>query len=177
MATTKKSEILKLYSEGYEIKSIIEKGFTKKYVMQVLKEITKSNSNSKSADNSNIAALKQLTSTIENLQSKYNQLNINIDINISIKVNDYNDSSNENKTALLNPVTTFRSIGEDALKEKLITLPLEDLIKISKTYTPDFSGKIYKRQDAKLIIEYIIERASSLSKVGQVFRNISNSEQ
>lgn len=88
----------------------------------------------------------------------------------------YNNVSTENKTPLLNPVTTFRDIGKDALKEKLITLPLEDLVKITKTYTPDFSGKIYKKEDVNLIIEYIIERASSLSKVGQVFRNVNNPE-
>ena len=67
-------------------------------------------------------------------------------------------------------------MGRDRLKEKLMTLTLKDLVKITRTYTLDLSGRIYRKKDINLIIDYIIDRAISLSKVGQVFRNVSNPE-
>lgn len=174
MIITKKAQILQLYNDGYKANDIINKGFTKKYVSQVLKEFVNSTPTTTFASVLRIDALKELVSTVEHLQNKYDGLNINI--NISIKVDGYNKFPTENKSALLNPISTFRDIGTHALKEKLVPLSLKDLIKIAKTFTPDLSGKIYRRKDVTPIIDYIVERATNLSKVGQVFRNVVNSE-
>lgn len=170
MKLTKKSQILQLHNEGYGIDDIIEKGFTKKYTSQVLKEVTTSNLTVTSIGKAKMDDVNQLISIVEYLQNKYDNLNLNI--NISIKFDGYNNISNECKPLLLNPVTTFRDIGKVALKEKLLTLPINDLIKIAKTYTPDLSGIIYRKKDVALIIDYILNRANSLSKVGQLFRNM-----
>ena len=175
MAITKKSQILQLHNEGYGSNDIIQKGFTKKYVTQVLKEVTNPTFPIAFTNKPKTDDLNQLISTVEYLQNKYDKLTINI--NISIKVDGYNSVSTENKSPLLNPVTTFRDIGKDALKEKLITFPLKDLVKIAKTYTPDLSGKIYRKKDMALIIDYIVERATNLSKMGQVFRNVCKQEE
>ena len=171
MVITKKDQILKLYDEGYKIDDIIKEGFTKKYINQVLKKLKISISTKTDTDNSSMAELKQLVSTVENLKRKYDGLNINIDI--TIKVDGYNNSSSEVKTPLLNPVTTFRDIGGDGLKDKLIAFSLKDLIKIARAYTPDLSCSIYRKKDVNIIIQYIIQRADSLSKLGQVFRNVT----
>jgi len=168
MIITKKAQILQLYNEGCKIDDIINKGFSKKYVSQVLKELVNSNPTTTFTSVPKIDALKELVSTVEHLQNKYDGLNISI--NISIKVDGYNEFPCENKSALLNPITTFRDIGTHALKEKLVPLSLKDLIKIAKTFTPDLSGKIYRKKDVSPIIDYIVERATTLSKVGQVFR-------
>lgn len=172
MKFTKKSQILQLHNEGYGIEDIIGKGFTKKYASQVLKEVTTSKRTVTSTHKTKMNDIKQLVSTVEYLQNKYDHLNLNI--NISIKFDGYNNISNESKTLLLNPVTTFRDIGKVALKEKLLTIPINDLIKIAKTYTPDLSGIIYRKKDVALIVDYIVQRATNLSTVGQVFRNVSN---
>lgn len=39
-----------------------------------------------------------------------------------------------------------------------------------KTYILDLNEGIYKQKDVNVVINYIIERASKLSKMGQVFR-------
>ncbi|MBU3161625.1 hypothetical protein KPL37_18165 [Clostridium frigoris] len=172
MAITKKSQILQLHNEGYGIDDIIGKGFTKKYASQVLKEVTNSKPTVTSTHKTKMNYIKQLVSTVEYLQNKYDHLNLNI--NISIKFDGYNNISSESKILLLNPVTTFRDIGKVALKEKLLALPINDLIKIAKTYTPDLSGIIYRKRDVALIVDYIIERSTNLSKLGQVFRDTNN---
>jgi len=38
-------------------------------------------------------------------------------------------------------------------------------------------AKSIEKKDEALIIDYIIERATNLSKVGQVFRNVRNPEE
>lgn len=76
----------------------------------------------------------------------------------------------------LNPVTVIRDIGKDGLREKLLLLKLQDLLTIAKTYTPDLNHKIYKEENVNLIIDYIIERSYTLSKMGQVFRTVSKPE-
>jgi len=174
MVITKKSQILQLHNEGYDINDIIKKGFTKKYATQILKEVNTAKSPITPNNNPKVDDLKQLVTTVEYLQNKYDNLIVNI--NISIKFDGYNNTPNESKITLLNPVTTLRSIGKVALKEKLFLLPLSDLIKIAKTYTPDPSSIIYRKKDAALIIEYIVDRANNLSKVGQVFRNVNTPE-
>ncbi|MGH4052830.1 MAG: hypothetical protein ACREVX_16130 [Clostridium sp.] len=172
MIITKKAQILQLYNDGYKSDDIIKKGFTKKYVSQVLKDVTNTDPATTLANASTINSLKELVSTVEYLQNKYDGLNINI--SISIKVDSYNDIPIENKSELFNPVTTFRDIGTNALKEKLMPLSLKNLVKIAKTYTPDLSCKIYRKKDILLIVDYIVERATNLSRVGQVFRNVGN---
>lgn len=174
MKVTKKDQIIQLYKEGIEIEGIIKKGFTKKYVNQVLKDLKFSDFVAPSNNKFNVSDVKQLASVLEMLQSKSDKIKINI--NISIKVDSCSDASSNPKTPLLNPVTVFRDVGEDRLKEQLMLLQLEDLIKIAKAYTPDLNGKIYKQKNVNVLIDYIIERASKLSKVGQVFRTVSKSE-
>ena len=171
MVITKKAQIMKLNNEGYKIDDIIKKGFTKKYINQVLKKLKISMATKTDTENSSMAELKQLVSTVEDLQKKYDGININI--NIEIKVDGHNNRSSEVKKPLLNPVTTFRDIGGEGLKEKLITFSLKDLIKIARAYTPDLSCSIYRKKDVNIIIQYIIQRADSLSKLGQVFRNVT----
>lgn len=171
MGFTKKDQIIQLYKEGFGVEDIIKKGFTKKYINQVLKAFKGPDSVD---PKTNIESIKELLSLIENLQDKSDK--INVKVNISIKVDGFNTTSSDNESSLLNPVTIFRDIGKDSLKEQLALLPLEDLLKIVKTYTPDLNGKIYKQKNVNTIIDYIIERASSLSKVGQVFRSVSKSE-
>ncbi|MBI6874886.1 hypothetical protein [Clostridium aciditolerans] len=174
MKVTKKDQIIQLYKEGIGIEGIIQKGFTKKYVNQVLKDLKSSDFVTPSNNKFNINDIKQLTSVLEMLQNKSDRINMHI--NISIKIDSCSDASNDTKIPLLNPVTAFRDVGEDRLKEELMLLQLEDLIKITKAYTPDLNGKIYKQKNVNVIIDYIIERASKLSKVGQVFRTVSKSE-
>lgn len=174
MKDTKKDKIIQLYKEGLAVENIINKGFTKKYVNQVLKDLKSSDFVTSSDNKFNINDIKQLTSIVEMLQSKSDKININI--NISIKVDSCNDSLKNSKTPLLNPVTVFRDIGGDGLKERLMLLQLKDLLKIVKTYTPDINGKIYKEKNLNVVVDYIVERASKLSKIGQVFRTVSKSE-
>jgi hypothetical protein len=74
-------------------------------------------------------------------------------------------------SCLLNPVTLYRDIGADELKKQLMFLELKDLLKIIRTYTPDLNGKIYREKNIVLVIDYIIDRASKLSRIGHVFRS------
>lgn len=172
MKVTKKDQIIQLYKEGLGIDDIIKKGFTKKYVNQVLKDLKTTDSVSLHSNNFTISDVKELASILEMLQNKSDKININI--NIEIKVDSHNATSNNTNTPLLNPVTVFRDIGMDGLKGQLMLLQLEDLIKIVKAYTPDLDGKMYKNKNKDVVIDYIIERASKLSKLGQVFRDVSN---
>ncbi len=171
MRITKKDQIIELHKKGFGIEDIIKKGFTKKYINQVLKNLKDSDSVDSSNNKTTIGHIKELLSILEDLQNKSDKININI--NISIKVDTCSNTTSNNKAPLLNPVAIFRDIGKDGLKEQLMLLQLEDLLKIIKTYTPDLNGKIYKQKNLNIIIEYIVERASNLSKVGQVFRTVS----
>ena len=128
MAISKKDQILQLHNKGYGNDEIIKNGFTKKYVNQVLKGFANSDSNAVPTNTNSIDTLKQLISTVEDLQSKYNQLNINI--SISIKVDGVKNVSVKSDNPLLNPVTTYRDIGKDGLKDKLLLLSIKDLVKI-----------------------------------------------
>lgn len=168
MKNTKKNQIIKFYKDGLDIDNIIKKGFNKKYVKQVLRDFKTSNPDFSSNKKTNIHDIKQLATILEDLQNKYDKFNINI--NISINVSSYNPNSINTNMSLLNPVTAFRDIGAAKLKEQLKLFKLDELIKIAKLYTPDLNGTIYKQKDANVIIEYIAERASKLSKIGQVFR-------
>lgn len=172
MKVTKKDQIIQLYKEGLGIEDIVKKGFTKKYINQVLKNLKFTGFVPSPNNNFSTNDIKQLASVLEMLQDKSDKININI--KISIKVDTCSASSSIIKAPLLNPVTTFRDIGGDGLKEKLVLLELEALIKIAKAYTPNSDGKIYKQKNPNVVIDYIIERASKLSKLGQVFRNVSN---
>lgn len=174
MKVTKKDQIIKLYKKGLEIEDIVKKGFTRKYINQVLKDFKASDSIIEADNKFNINDVKQLASVLEMLENKSDK--INVEINISIKIDSTSAASNNTNAPLLNPVNVFRDIGEDGLKEQLMSLQLKDLIKIAKTYTPDLNGRIYKQKNTKVVIDYIVERASNLSKVGQVFRTSSKSE-
>lgn len=174
MKVTKKDQIIQFYKKGLKIEDIVKKGFAKKYVNQVLKDVKASPPSSQIDNKFNINDVKQLASVLETLQNKSDK--INIEINISIRIDGISNSSNNTKDPLLNPVAIFRDVGEDGLKEQLISLQLKDLIKIAKTYTPDLNGKIYKQRNAEVVINYIVERASKLSTVGQVFRTSNKNE-
>ncbi|MTK11590.1 MAG: hypothetical protein F8N39_05715, partial [Clostridiaceae bacterium] len=82
MKVTKKDQIIQLYKEGLGIEDIIKKGFTKKYVNQVLKDLKPSDFIASSNKKFNINDLKQLVSTLETRQNKSDKININIDISI-----------------------------------------------------------------------------------------------
>ncbi|WP_206154880.1 hypothetical protein [Clostridium muellerianum] len=171
MKITKKDQIIQLYKKGLEIESIVKKGFNRKYVNQVLKNIKAqipTSPHNKEVNINSANDLKQLASILEDLQSKCDNVIVNIDI--SIKVESCTSSSNDIKIPLLNPITVFRDIGQDRLKEQLKLFKLEDLMKIIKTYIPDLNGKIYKQKNINSVIDYIIESVSKLSKVSQVFK-------
>ncbi|EET88949.1 hypothetical protein CcarbDRAFT_0588 [Clostridium carboxidivorans P7] len=168
MKITKKSQIIKFYKDGLDINTIIEKGFNKKYVKQVLRNFEASNKKT------NVNDIKKLAEILEELQKKCDKLNINV--NISISVNSCNPDSISNNIPLLNPVTAFRDMGEAKLRAQLKLFKLEQLINIVKVYTPDLNGRIYRQKDINVVIEYIVERASKLSKMGQVFRTTSTHE-
>ncbi|AGY77726.1 hypothetical protein [Clostridium autoethanogenum] len=174
MKITKKYQIIKFYKDGLDIDNIIGKGFNKKYVKQVLRDFKASNFDSSSNNKANVDDIKQLAAILEDLQNKCDKLNINI--NISISVNSCNPNSINTNMPLLNPVTAFRDIGAARLKEQLNLFKLDELIKMIKVYTPDLNGIIYKQKDINVVIEYIVERSSKLSKMGQVFRTASAHE-
>jgi len=169
MKITKKSQIIQLYKEGYDIDSIEKKGFNRKYIRQVLKTINipskKTSSNNKNSKN-NIDELKEIISLLERLPN----LSSKIDININIKIETEKDNNNLKNQELINPVILIREIGSENLRKELSNYNLESLIKIAKTYTPDYNKKIYKKKDKNEIIDFIVERASKLAKVGQAFR-------
>ena len=77
--------------------------------------------------------------------------------------------------AVLNPITTFRDLGPEGLKDQLDVLDIKQVITIARRYTPDLSTCIYRKKINK-IIEYVIIRSDGLSKTGQVLRMISNNE-
>lgn len=178
MKITQKDQILQLHKEGYKIEEIIQKGFNKKYVNQVLKNIMSPPEHSSTDLQKNIRDLKYVISLLEGLCNDPQKINIKLNVSIEIATDKSitNDSAGSVTTqqSLLNPVALFRELGEDCLRKKLKDYQLTDLLKIAKTYTPDLSRKIYKEKNSDLIIDYIIERASTLSKVGQVFRSMSN---
>ncbi|WPC40075.1 hypothetical protein [Clostridium sp. JS66] len=174
MKITKKDHIIKFFKDGLDVDNIIEKGFNKKYVKQVIRNFKASNFDSPSNKKTNIDDIKQLAEILEGLQNKCDKLNINV--NISISVNSCNPDSISNNIPLLNPVTAFRDIGEAKLRKQLKLFKLEQLINIVKVYTPDLNGRIYRQKDINVVIEYIVERASKLSKMGQVFRSTNTPE-
>lgn len=175
MRNTKKNQILQLHKAGYGPEEIINKGFSKKYVTQVLKSIDETSLVAIPTSNkTRINDIKQIISILENLDNASNKMDIKI--NISIKIDSTNTVSEDINVPLLNPIATIRIIGEAGLKEKLKLLQLDDLLKIIKKYTPDISGKINKKKDLSVLISYIVERSSNLSKLGQVFRNENQSE-
>lgn len=77
---------------------------------------------------------------------------------------------------LLNPVVTYRIDGEQGLRKKLELIELAELKKITRTYTPDCNGVIYRLKDTNKIIDYIIERAEKLSCLGQCFRQLDEED-
>lgn len=174
MKITKKNQIIKFYKDGLDIDNIIEKGFNKKYVKQVLRDFKASNFDSSSNKKTNVNDIRQLAEILEDLQNKCDKLNINI--NISISVNSCNADSISSNIPLLNPVTAFRDMGAAKLRKQLKLFKLEQLINMVKVYTPDLNGMIYKQKDINVVIEYIVERASKLSKMGQVFRTTNTHE-
>lgn len=169
MKITKKDQIIKFFKDGLDVDNIIEKGFNKKYVKQVIRNFKASNFDSPSNKKTNVNDIKQLAEILEDLQNKYDKLNINV--NISISVNSCNPDPISNNIPLLNPVIAFRDMGETNLRKQLKLFKLKQLINIVKVYTPDLNGRIYRQKDTNVVIEYIVERASKLSKMGQVFRN------
>lgn len=76
----------------------------------------------------------------------------------------------------LNPVTTYRSIGEYGLRDKTKDFEISELITIIRYYCPDINGKIYRSKDKQTIINYMVERSEKLSMIGQVFRGVSEKE-
>ncbi len=174
MKTTKKNQIINFYKDGLYIDNIIEKGFNKKYVKQVIRDFKASNFDSPPNRKTNVDDIKQLAEILEDLQNKCDKLNINV--NISISVNSCNPDSISNNIPLLNPVTAFRDMGEAKLRKQLKLFKLEQIINMIKVYTPDLNGRIYRQKDINVVIEYIVEIASKLSKMGQVFRNTSTDE-
>lgn len=174
MKITKKDQIIKFFKDGLDVDNIIEKGFNKKYVKQVIRNFKASNFDSSSNKKTNIDDIKQLAEILEDLQNKYDKLNINV--NISISVNSCNPDSISTNIPLLNPVIAFRDLGEAKLRKQLKLFKLEQLINIVKVYTPDLNGRIYRQKDINVVIEYIVERASKLSKMGQVFRSTNTPE-
>lgn len=174
MKITKKNQIIKFYKDGIDIDNIIEKGFNKKYVKQVIRDFKASDFYSSPIKKTNVNNIKQLAKMLEDLQNKCDKLNINV--TISISVNSCNPDSISNNIPLLNPVTAFRDMGAAKLRGQLKLFKLEQLINIVKVYTPDLNGRIYRQKDINVVIEYIVERASKLSTMGQVFRTASTHE-
>ena len=74
--------------------------------------------------------------------------------------------------AKLNSTVTYREKGADELRKELAELELSELKIIIKKYCPDFNGTMYRKKDKdkQIVIDYIVERSSNLSKSGQCFR-------
>lgn len=75
---------------------------------------------------------------------------------------------------LINPVVYYREHNEQGLRSKLNEYSLEELIKITKTYTPDLNRTMYRCKNKEKVIEYIITRSSKLSVLGGVFKTLDN---
>ncbi|GKU24488.1 hypothetical protein [Clostridium folliculivorans] len=246
MKISKKTEIIKLYEEGLSIEDISSKGFTKKYVKQVLKNSKLLSEAISSAlpteflepvtteepkieiaeppvveevpteieappeESNNSSSLKEVITLLQSLEEASAQVDISLNISVKIDIDNTiktgesahrdcitNASEYDKNTAsetvkncscptepdtvcnplseensLLNPVAALRALGEGGLKDKLSSLNPKDLINIIRTYTPDLTGKVYRKRNKNAIIEYIVEKSSSLSKLGQVFREV-----
>jgi len=74
--------------------------------------------------------------------------------------------------AKLNSTVIYREKGAEGLRKDLKELELSELKIIIKTYCPDFNGTMYRKKDKdkQIVIDYIVERSSKLSKSGQCFR-------
>lgn len=235
MKISKKDEIIKLYEEGLSIEDIASKGFTKKYVNQVLKkakllnkavsaalptetlepiiteepkietnephvlEETPTEVETSQEEVKNSSSLREVITLLESLEKASAKVDISLNISVKIDIDNTIETGTSNNThcnnpskaesncncspetatvnnclceedSLLNPVDALSALGEGGLKDKLASLNPKELINIIKTYTPDLTGKVYRKRNKNAIIEYILEKSSSLSKLGQVFK-------
>lgn len=221
---TKKDDILLMLAEGKTIDDIVNNGFNRKYVNEVIRNSKGSNSNTLNTEahveNSDVSETKKdneilcLHKDIENIKKilNYDIQKINTDnkieskkkqfveaikmlqfivsneqllqyisLNINIAVTDSgvkdiftkSIKSTEQRPKInyekINPIAVYREEGEVALKNILQECRINELKNIARQYTPDTRGYVYKWNDSSKIINYIVERASSLSEKGSVF--------
>lgn len=220
--STKKEEILKLVEEGKTIQDLVQMGYNKKYIKEVLRSLNNKGDNQNKArdieenidiedanliamqkdineikkflrvqDNMNLQSFpinskietkkKQLEETIKilNFINNNEQLLNYICLNINISISDNSENARmekvitqrlkDNVDIKVNPVEIFRQKGEHELKNILSKIDINGLKDIARQYTPDARGYVYKWNDTVKIIDYIIERAGSLSEKGSVF--------
>lgn len=210
---TKKEQILNLVAEGKTLADILQLGFNKKYVKEVMRETNKKNDKNLNIDKSKNDVITQMQKEIKEIKKllkehgsvnkkesldddkfllKKQQLNqalkilnfvknneqflnyIQLDINIAITNIEKNRKSESVKFKgtndfKINPIEIYRNSGEVTLRELLNSFNLEQLKYIARQYTPDARGYVYKWNDSNKIINYIVERSTSLSEKGSVF--------
>lgn len=212
---TKKNQIIRLIESGESLENIINRGFNKKYVGEVARNIKNTEKIEKHSENeknillkikNDVNEIKTMLASPETFYSKKDkaeygskdktvQLNEvlkilefikendkllkSINLNISISISEENIDKRNQKGSLnkdpktisikINPIDTYRSEGEETLREILNKFEVEDLREIAKQYTPDVRGYVYKWNDKGDVIDYIVDRSGSLSKKGNVF--------
>lgn len=83
----------------------------------------------------------------------------------------------ERKIAV-NPIVEVREHGVDTLREKLTALELKEILFIIKDHGYDPFKQLTKcqKKDKKYLVNFLVERALNLSKLGQVFRTCESKE-
>ncbi len=218
---TKKDDILLMLSEGKTVDDIVNSGFNRKYVNEVIRNSKDSSSNievheqtagvctnKKDEDilclQKDIDDIKKILScdlqklnTDNKIESKKIQFEeaikmlqfilnnelllqyISLNINIAVTDSGVREMLTKSEKAMdqrlmdnsekINPINLYREKGEVALKDILQKCSITVLKNIARQYTPDTRGYVYKWTDISKIIDYIVERASSLSEKGSVF--------
>lgn len=221
---SKKDDILQMLAEGKTVDDIVDGGFTRKYVNEVIRNSKNRNSYSIPTEDArstsdidetkkdrdivclqtNIEDIKKIlncdiqnSNTGNNHESKKNQieaaikmlqfilasenllqctsLNINIavtdsDIRDNVTISEKLTEQIEKETfEKINPIKVYREKGEPILRDILKKYSIAVLKDIVRQYTPDTRGYVYKWNDIDKIVDYIVERASSLSEKGSVF--------
>ncbi|WP_205694224.1 hypothetical protein [Clostridium manihotivorum] len=169
MKISKKDDILKLYEEGFNIEEIVEKGYGKKYVKQVLKKailcepIPEENlplcpepeleSGIPESINSNISnqeAIDQIKEILQLLEdAETNSVNIDISISIQKKV-----QKHENTEVIASASTNDIDLVDSKdkcicdLKEKSSSSPIDELKSLDKE---DLEKKLNALKQKELI--------------------------
>lgn len=114
--------------------------------------------------------IEELFKKIFNIVDKDGQYDITIKINKRLKNSVNNDELNKKEESLLNPYDIYYKSGKEKFIDELESKDIEYLIKVTKKYFSDSSGKIYREKDKNKIIKYINGSLERLLNIGQSFR-------
>jgi hypothetical protein len=185
MKISKKDDILKLYEEGFNVEEIVEKGFSKKYVKQVLKNIPlvepvpkenlalypeselKSDNvipcSTENINHDSISKLKEIVQLLENLDTT----SISIDINISINKNVQKAENTETIIPDSSDADDLKdSINkcECTLKEESSINPIAELKSLDKEALEKKLTALKQKDLVELIKSYITDVSDSIYK-------------